>query len=103
MANTTLHLRRVARCRRALLALVGCLPVAAGAAEIDGSALGVAWALPFAGLLLSIALVPLLAPGFWHRHYGKVALGWAAAFMLPFAALVGVGVAAAALVHAALA
>jgi Na+/H+ antiporter NhaD/arsenite permease-like protein len=103
MANNSLHLRRVARCRRALLALVGCLPVAAGAAEIDGSALGVAWALPFAGILLSIALVPLLAPGFWHHHYGKVALGWAAAFMLPFAALVGVGAAAAALVHAALA
>jgi Na+/H+ antiporter NhaD/arsenite permease-like protein len=31
--------------------------------------------LPFAALLLSIALAPLLAPGFWHHHYPKVAAG----------------------------
>jgi Na+/H+ antiporter NhaD/arsenite permease-like protein len=103
MANTVFHQRGVARCRGALLALVGCVPAVAGATEIDGSALGAAWAIPFAGILLSIALVPLLAPGFWHHHYGKVALGWSAAFMLPFGALFGMGAAAAALVHAALA
>lgn len=34
-------------------------------------------ALPFAGMLLSIALFPLLAPGFWHHHYKKVAIAWA--------------------------
>jgi Na+/H+ antiporter NhaD/arsenite permease-like protein len=39
--------------------------------------------LPFAGLLLSIALLPARAPRFWHRHYHHVALGWAAAFALP--------------------
>jgi Na+/H+ antiporter NhaD/arsenite permease-like protein len=31
--------------------------------------------LPFAALLLSIALGPLLAPKFWHHHYPKVAIG----------------------------
>ncbi len=30
--------------------------------------------LPFAGLLLSIALGPLLAPKWWHHHYPKVAM-----------------------------
>ncbi|WP_428423546.1 sodium:proton antiporter [Methylibium sp.] len=89
---------------RAVLVALGCgLPAVASAAAIDGAALGAAWATPFAGLLLSIALIPLLAPGFWHHHYGKVALGWALAFVLPFAALFGVGAAGAALVHAALA
>ena len=51
---------------------------------IDGSALGLAWVTPFAGLLLSIAVMPLAAPHFWHHHYGKVAAAWALAFALPF-------------------
>src|SRR3990172_4665163 len=38
--------------------------------------------LPFAGLLLSIALFPLFASRFWARHFGKVSL----AFGLPVAA-----------------
>ncbi len=33
--------------------------------------------IPFAGMLLSIALFPLLAPGFWHHHYPKVSVAWA--------------------------
>lgn len=103
MLTIASHPRSTARWRFILLALVGCLPTVAGAAEIDGSALGAVWAVPFAGILLSIALMPLLVPAFWHHHYGKVALGWAAAFMLPFGALFGAGAAAAALVHAALA
>jgi Na+/H+ antiporter NhaD/arsenite permease-like protein len=37
---------------------------------------------PFAGLLLSIALLPLLAPALWARHYAKVCL----AFGVPVAA-----------------
>ena len=32
--------------------------------------------LPFAGLLLSIALFPLFAPSIWVRHYAKVCLGF---------------------------
>jgi Na+/H+ antiporter NhaD/arsenite permease-like protein len=40
--------------------------------------------LPFAGMLLSIALFPLLAPDFWHHHYKKVAVAWALVFFAPF-------------------
>ena len=44
-----------------------------------------AWsALPFAGILLSIALFPLLAPHFWHHHYPKVSAAWALLFAVPF-------------------
>ena len=45
---------------------------------------GTIWALPFAGLLLSIALLPLLTPKLWHAHFGKIAAGWSLAFLLPF-------------------
>lgn len=86
----------------ALLGL-GALPGLAHAAEIDGAALGVWWGLPFAGMLLSIALMPLLVPGFWHHHFGKVAAAWALALLLPFAAQFGAATAGQALVHTLLA
>lgn len=70
------------------------------AADFDGAALSPAWGLPFAGMLLSIALLPLLAPRLWHHHFGKIAAGWALAFLLPFAAVFGAGAAGQALVHA---
>src|SRR5262245_23557124 len=52
---------------------------------VDLGALLPAWsALPFAGILLSIALLPLLAPQFWHHHFPKVSAAWAIAFAIPF-------------------
>lgn len=47
------------------------------------ASLDLAWAVPFAGLLLSIALGPLVAPHLWHRHYGKLAAFWTFGFLLP--------------------
>ncbi len=70
---------------------------ASGAA--DGSKLGLFWVLPFAGLLGSLALLPMVAARFWHRNYGLVALFWALAFLAPFAAAFGAGVAFRQLVH----
>ena len=58
---------------------------------------------PFAGILLSIALMPLLAPQFWHHHYGKVSASWALSFLLPFCAVYGLDAVGTSLVHAALA
>ncbi|MDB5753038.1 MAG: sodium:proton antiporter [Ramlibacter sp.] len=88
---------------RLLLALPLLLPQLATAADFDGSRLSPLWGVPFAGILLSIALLPLLAPRFWHHHFGKVAAAWALAFLLPFAALFGASAAGVALVHVALA
>ena len=87
------------RFRPLLLACLLLLPAWAAAAEFDARALSPVWGLPFAGILLSIALGPLVAPWFWHHHYGKVAAGWALAFLLPFAALYGLQTAGSALVH----
>ena len=47
------------------------------------------WALPFAGLVASFALVPLAAPRWWHRHESHVALGWALALLGPRALVLG--------------
>ncbi len=87
--------------RAGLLALaVFVLPLQAHAAEIDGSALNAFWGIPFAGLLLSIAVMPLVAPSFWHHHFGKVAIGWSLAFIVPFAIAFGPGAAANGFLHA---
>ena len=40
--------------------------------------------IPFACMLFSIALFPLLAPKFWHHHFGKVSAFWAACLGIPF-------------------
>jgi len=79
------------------------LPAVSFAADLDGSQLSVLWGVPFAGVLLSIALLPLLAPMFWHHHFGKVAAAWGLAFLVPFALTFGFPAAGAAVVHAALA
>ena len=70
------------------------------ASDVDARQLSVAWGLPFAGLLLSIALMPLVLPSFWHRHFGKVAAAWSLAFLIPFALLFGPASAGASLAHA---
>ncbi|MGD9324788.1 MAG: sodium:proton antiporter, partial [Desulfobacterales bacterium] len=40
--------------------------------------------IPFACMLLSIALCPLLMAEFWHHHFGKISAFWAASLGLPF-------------------
>jgi Na+/H+ antiporter NhaD/arsenite permease-like protein len=91
------------RCYRGLLAGAAALPaalLAAGPAAaapamdhaVPGAEMALAWVLPFVGILLSIALLPLLRPHFWHHHYGKVAALWALLFLVPFALVYGPGI-----------
>ena len=56
-----------------------------GAHSVDlGEILSLWSTIPFAGMLLSIALFPLFAPKFWHNHFGKVSAFWAVAVSVPF-------------------
>jgi Na+/H+ antiporter NhaD/arsenite permease-like protein len=88
---------------RALMpALAGALilePGAALAAELPGAALGPVWALPFLGILLSIALFPLLAPHAWEHHQGKIAALWGLLVLVPMAVVFGPHAALDALTH----
>lgn len=89
-----------------LVAFLAPVPASAAAAApvgIDGASASLLWSLPFVGILLSIALLPLLAPTLWHRHYGKIAAAWAAAVLLPMLALLGVDVTLHEMVHLAVA
>jgi Na+/H+ antiporter NhaD/arsenite permease-like protein len=64
------------------------VPVAASASSGGhvnlGDSLPLWSAIPFVGILLSIALCELVAPEFWHHHYAKVAAAWALLFAAPF-------------------
>ena len=55
-----------------------------------GSLLPLWSVIPFAGILLSIAIFPLVAPHFWHRHFPKVSAFWALVFAVPFLFAFGV-------------
>jgi len=70
---------------------------------LDGTALRWPWALPFIGILLTIATGPLLFQRLWHHHYGKLAFVWSVLTIAPLAALHGAPAALAAFVHAMLA
>lgn len=95
----SLSAARVAAIAAAVLLAGTGTAQAAGEAHLDGGSLGIIWAAPFIGLLLSIAILPLAAPHFWHHHYGKVSLAWALAFIAPFAILFGTGMATYELMH----
>ena len=56
------------------------------APHLDGSInnLGIIWIVPFVGILLSIAIFPLVALDIWHHHFGKISLFWGISFVFPF-------------------
>ena len=59
------------------MASCACARCGACRRGLDGAALRWPWALPFVGILLTIATGPLLFPRIWHHHYGKLAFVWA--------------------------
>lgn len=84
------------------VALLTTTPAWAAAAEglqLDGAHLGAQWTIPFAGMLLSIALLPLLARDLWHHHYGKITAAWALLFLAPSAFTFGIASTAYELMH----
>ena len=66
---------------------------------LDGARMSLIWAIPFAGILLSIATGPLLYPHLWEHHYGKFAAFWSACVIIPLLLSAGVASASHALLH----
>ena len=56
------------------------------APHLDGSIenLAIYWIVPFIGILLSIAIFPLVWPKIWHHHFGKISLFWVISLIIPF-------------------
>ena len=64
------------------------------APHLDGRGLSLWWIIPFLGILLSIAVFPLVAPHFWHHHYGKISFFWGALFFVMFTIFNGINMSA---------
>ena len=60
--------------------------------NLNGASLSSLWALPFLGMILSIAIFPLVLPDFWSKHFGKVSFIWAAIVVIGLGLTQGVGV-----------
>lgn len=74
----------------AAISFFGIFPAqAAGLPEKGGEILPLLWALPFAGMLCSIALLPLISSHFWHAHYGKASAFWTLCFLAPCLSVFG--------------
>jgi len=69
--------------------------------HLDGSLanMGIIWVVPFAGILLSIAIFPLVLPDFWHHNFGKISLFWASILIIPFVIKEGIVVTLYELLH----
>ncbi len=51
--------------------------------SLPGAQLSIVWVVPFACMLLSIAIMPLACPHFWEHHFGKIAVFWGLTFLVP--------------------
>ena len=54
-----------------------------GGHGIEGGGLSLLWAVPFAGILLSIAIFPLVNEEWWHHNFGKVSAAWGLSLVIP--------------------
>lgn len=77
----------------------GALAAGEGAPHLDGAQMNLLWVIPFAGILLSIAIFPLVAGEFWHHHFGKISAFWALSFLIPFALVFGFDLALYEVIH----
>ncbi|MBL0941689.1 MAG: sodium:proton antiporter [Alphaproteobacteria bacterium] len=80
-------------CNAATKALETASPI------LDGGTLNLIWGIPFAGILLSLAFIPLFLADIWHSHYGKIALGWGLSVIIPLFWSYGFEIALTAILH----
>lgn len=61
--------------------------------------MGLFWAVPFLGILLSLAFFPLFFHSFWHNNFGKVAIFWSLLSLIPMSFFYGPSVTLEAVLH----
>ncbi|UYN94476.1 MAG: sodium:proton antiporter [Enhydrobacter sp.] len=83
----------------ALFAAMPALGADTNAPALDGRKVSLLWGVPFVGILLSIAILPLVAAHFWHHHFGKVSAAWAILLLVPLALVFGPAVTLYEVVH----
>ena len=67
--------------------------------HLSGENLAIFWIIPFVGILLSIAILPLVAAEFWHHNFGKISLFWGISLISPFLFAFGIEITLYELLH----
>ena len=57
-----------------------------------GNSISLIYCIPFLGMLLSIAVIPLVKPVWWEKNRKYAVIGWSLLFLIPFAVKFGFGV-----------
>ena len=83
-----------------LCGLLALLPYGLYAQVVDGRSLSPLWGIPFALILLSVAIMPLISHRLWGKYSGWIVLTLAAFFVIPFAYVFGLEAAAGAVIEA---
>lgn len=65
------------------ICMLPSIALAGGDLSFDGQSLSPLWSIPFIGIILSIAILPLFAPRLWEHHYGKIVFVWTLLFFIP--------------------
>jgi len=91
--------RRAAVVGTVLALLAAGTSPALAAESLPGATMSLIWALPFIGILLSIATGPVLFPHVWEHHYGKFTLFWSLLVLVPMWVSFGGDVALPAVAH----
>lgn len=74
-----------------MVAFSGSVLANEGAHEAVAATLPVWSIIPFVGMLLSIAIIPLVKPHWWEKNMLAAAVGWSLVFIIPFAVAYGPG------------
>ena len=69
-------------------------PMTAWAAEGSAESISPVFCIPFAGLLLCVAILPLVKAEWWESHQPHAVVFWSILFVVPFSIFFGVGEAA---------
>lgn len=83
-----------------LCGLLALLPYGLYAQGVDGKSLSPLWGIPFALVLLSVAIIPLISHRLWEKYSGLIVLTLSAFFVIPFAFVFGLDTAAHAVIEA---
>lgn len=83
-----------------LCGLLALLPYGLYAQGVDGKSLSPLWGIPFALVLMSVAIIPLISHRLWEKYSGLIVLALSAFFVIPFAFVFGLDTATHAVIEA---
>ena len=75
----------------AILLMVMAFPLTALAGQEGTQIISPVFCIPFAGLLLCVAIMPLVKAEWWESHQPHAVVFWSVLFVIPFAIFFGAG------------